>query len=260
MRSARHAPARAERRGQYGDRQVAGYPVVDRVSEVLRLARDRRVLHLGCTNWPYTADAIRDGSLLHARLATVASSLVGVDADAEGLATLGAGGFDALMLADIERLGDVEDHALMTPRFDLVVAAEVIEHVNNPGLMLGGVARLLAPGGTLVVTTVNAYGAVRIAPYALRGRGGELEPVHPDHVAYYSPSTLRLLLERERYEVTGTSFYGLAPEHRLHAAWWIKLANDIGTRLAKQLSDGLVMTATFGSPPGQPPSSPAIQS
>jgi 2-polyprenyl-3-methyl-5-hydroxy-6-metoxy-1,4-benzoquinol methylase len=39
--------------------------------------------------------------------------------------------------------------------FDVVVAAEVIEHLENPRLMMREVFRLLRPGGTAIVTTPN---------------------------------------------------------------------------------------------------------
>jgi 2-polyprenyl-3-methyl-5-hydroxy-6-metoxy-1,4-benzoquinol methylase len=39
--------------------------------------------------------------------------------------------------------------------FDLVIAAEVIEHLENPRFMLREIFRLLRPGGTAIVTTPN---------------------------------------------------------------------------------------------------------
>jgi len=39
--------------------------------------------------------------------------------------------------------------------FDIVVAAEVIEHLENPRFMIREIFRLLRPGGTAIVTTPN---------------------------------------------------------------------------------------------------------
>ncbi|MBO0181221.1 hypothetical protein J0682_30075, partial [Vibrio parahaemolyticus] len=77
--------------------------------------------------------------------------------------------------------------------FDVIVAGEIIEHLNNPGLFLSGVRRFMHRDSKLVITTINAYCAMRFFVYALRGRRGINEFVHPDHVAYYSYSTLRVL-------------------------------------------------------------------
>ena len=51
--------------------------------------------------------------------------------------------------------------------------------------------------------------------YGLRGKGGESEPVHPDHVAYYSYSTLRVLIERENLKVKNFVFYNTSEEHEI---------------------------------------------
>lgn len=238
---------------------MAPYPLVDRVNEILRLADGRRVLHLGCTNWPYTAETLAAGTLLHPRIQAVASELVGVDADPEGARALEAAGLGPVLVADAEDLGSILDDPLVADGFDLIVAAEIIEHLNNPGLMLGALPRLLRPDGRLVITTINAYGALRFVPYALRGKGGRQEPVHPDHVAYYSPSTLGLLVRRHDYDVDGIAFYRLAAEHRRHAAWWIRASNDVATRLAPQLSDGLVLVARPHNRPGRNPGQEGFQ-
>jgi 2-polyprenyl-3-methyl-5-hydroxy-6-metoxy-1,4-benzoquinol methylase len=76
--------------------------------------------------------------------------------------------FDAVSAADImsvpgELHGKVEwieqDLNAALPghedAFDVVVAAEVIEHLENPRFMIREVFRLLRPGGTAIVTTPN---------------------------------------------------------------------------------------------------------
>lgn len=43
--------------------------------------------------------------------------------------------------------------------FDLALAIEVIEHIENPGLFLAELARLLCPGGAVLLTTPNLHSA-----------------------------------------------------------------------------------------------------
>ncbi|MCV4607588.1 hypothetical protein OFB74_32295, partial [Escherichia coli] len=87
-----------------------------------------------------------------------------------------------LFEADLELLNNVP----LERTFDVIVAGEIIEHLNNPGLFLSGVRRFMHRDSKLVTTTINAYCAMRFFVYALRGRRGINEFVHPDHVAYYS--------------------------------------------------------------------------
>ena len=217
--------------------------LVQRVDEVAARCRGRRVLHLGCTNWPYTAESDRAGTLLHRRLAADAGELWGLDGDHEGLVALRDLGFDRLWLGDLEDLASARPldgtDAALGP-FDVVVAGEVLEHLGRPAGLLEGLRPLVAPGGEVLVTVPNAYCAFRFASYAASRWRGHGEPVHPDHVAYYSESTLGVLLDRCGYDVDDLAFYDLGVEHRPSAPRSWRLVNDAAVRVAPQLADGLV--------------------
>lgn len=225
------------------DSTAEALAVVQRVAHLKALCRDRRVLHLGCTNWPYMDAPLRDGTLLHLQLQAVARELWGLDGDERGLAQLTAHGVPHLIRGDIERL----DALALDTTFDVIVAGEIIEHLSNPGRFLDGVRHLMRDDTILVVTTVNAYCAARAVTYALAGRGGRQEPVHPDHVAYYSYSTLRHLLDRHGFVLGTTCFYDVGVEHRPHAPWHFKLINDVSVRLWPQLADGIVIECRRGA-------------
>lgn len=209
---------------------------VQRVDYILSQCEGKKVLHLGCTNWPYTEDSIANGSLLHSAIQARCSELYGIDSDERGLDLMRRDGSANLYIGDLEAL----DRCEIDAKFDVVVAGEMIEHLNNPGLFLAGVKRFLTTDSTLLITTINAYCAVRYLLYAFKGKGGENEPVHPDHVAYYSVSTLRLLLTRHGFEDPEILFYDIGDEHRPHNRRIVNAANDIAVRLFPQLSDGLI--------------------
>ena len=211
--------------------------LVDRVAYLLAACRGRRVLHLGCANAPYTEASLQADSLLHARLAEVAAELWGVDGDAEALELMSRHGHRHLIEGDLERL----DHPDLPRRPDVIVAGEIIEHLANPGAFLQAAQALMGPETTLLLTTVNAYCGMRFVTYALRGRGGIAEPVHPDHVAYYSYATLHVLLQRYGFEVLDFAFYDLGPEHRPHNGFYRNAINDVFVRLSRQLADGIVV-------------------
>jgi cyclopropane fatty-acyl-phospholipid synthase-like methyltransferase len=195
------------------------------------------VLHLGCTNWPYGETALADGSLLHLQLGRVARELHGLDADAVGLQRLSERGIPKLHVGDLEAL----DSTALPTDLDVIVAGEVIEHLSNPGRFLAGVRNLMGPSTTLLITTVNAYCAFRGAQYALRSRGGVLEPVHPDHVAYYSYATLTRLVERAGFVVDAVHFYDIGVEHLPYAPAHVRWFNAAAVWAAPHLADGLIV-------------------
>jgi SAM-dependent methyltransferase len=216
--------------------------LVQRLAFLGGICRDRSVLHVGCTNWPYTRAMLDSGGLLHLGLAKVARELWGVDSDPEGLRVLEAAGVMNLVRGDAEDLAACP----LDRTFDVVLAGEILEHLSNPGLFLRGVRRFLAPGGRLVVTTVNAYCGFRFAQYFFRGRGGAAEPVHPDHVAYYSYRTLTHLLTREGYAVESFLFYDLGDEHVPFVPRRIRVANRFFSRLAPWTADGVIAVCRAG--------------
>jgi SAM-dependent methyltransferase len=215
---------------------ASDFKLVQRLDFIRNACRGKRVLHLGCTNYPYTEDAIEKNMLLHFELEKIASGVTGFDYDQAGLDILARHGSTNLFQADLEKLDEVD----CSDTFDVIVAGEMIEHLNNPGLFLDGIKRFMNADTRLVITTINAYCALRFAVYGLRGKGGANEPVHPDHVAYYSYSTLKLLLERHDFAVEEFMFYDLGDEHRPHSRRIYNLINDVAVKISPQLADGVI--------------------
>ncbi len=209
---------------------------VERVEYIKKSCAGKKVLHLGCTNYPFTEHSIEHKMLLHFELEEVAGELYGFDFDQKGIDILEAAGAKNIFFADLEQLEEVN----LSETFDVIIAGEMIEHLSNPGLFLKGIQRFMNPQTNLLITTINAYCGMRMLTYGLRGDGGTHEPVHPDHVAYYSHSTLRVLVERENLKVNNFLFYKLGEEHRKLSPWKQKIANDLSVLIAPQWSDGII--------------------
>lgn len=101
------------------------------------------VLDIGC-----------GGGLLCEPLARLGASVTGLDASPEAINV-------AAMHARQSRLkinyvcGSAEDFARGKHRFDVITALEILEHVANIDSFLKSAARLLKPGGILILSTVN---------------------------------------------------------------------------------------------------------
>jgi 2-polyprenyl-6-hydroxyphenyl methylase/3-demethylubiquinone-9 3-methyltransferase len=98
--------------------------------------------------------------------------------------------------------------------FDVVLCAELIEHVAHPGQLLTHLRRFLRPGGHLVVTTPNGsfLGSrlptlSEVADFtALEGR--QFVPDADGHLMLMTPLELSDLLERARLEIVRTVLFG----------------------------------------------------
>lgn len=76
-------------------------------------------------------------------------------------------------------------------KFDVIVAGELIEHLENIGVFLDNVRRHLRKGGVFFLTTPNTT-SFRFFVWAVLGR----EPEYSGHVTYYTKDALELLLSR----------------------------------------------------------------
>jgi len=152
---------------------------------IKRYVRDKRVLHVGCTDYPITQERINAHKLLHGELSEYASYLMGIDLSEDGIGCMKKHGFENVHVMDAEKM-DINE------KFDVIVAGDVVEHLSNPGAFLKEAYRLLDPGGSLVITVPSAYALRHSLQYWLFGN----EIVHKDHCYYFSPKTLAALCNR----------------------------------------------------------------
>jgi len=161
--------------------------IVDQRVWLPERARGCSVLHLGCVDDRLTEQRAGTGTLLHEQLAATAKRLVGVDISAPGLVTLERLVPGEYIHGDVERLDQLD-----LPTVDLVIAAEIIEHLGSPGAFLTTLRGYLErTGATALITTPNALGWRLTSTFVARRR----EVTHPDHRLLYSPATLARTIE-----------------------------------------------------------------
>lgn len=206
--------------------------VVDRCDYIVNRCRSKHVLHLGCTDWPYTETKRSNGALLHKRLYESASSLVGVDLDANGVACLQQLGYPDIYVDNAECL---RHPAVCRRSYDVIVAGEIIEHLENPGNFLRSIQSLMTGQTEMILTTVNAYCLFRFF-YYLMG----LEEIHADHNYYFSPRVLCCLLERCGLDVVDFCYYRVGKEIRALNPKRIVWLDDLAMSIIPRVSDGVV--------------------
>ncbi|MBB1471579.1 bifunctional 2-polyprenyl-6-hydroxyphenol methylase/3-demethylubiquinol 3-O-methyltransferase UbiG [Luteimonas sp. MC1782] len=104
----------------------------------------RRVLDVGC-----------GGGLLSEAMARIGAEVTAIDLADELVKVARLHGLESGLKVDY-RLQSVEALADEMPgAFDTVTCMEMLEHVPDPGAILGACARLLKPGGRLFVSTLN---------------------------------------------------------------------------------------------------------
>jgi SAM-dependent methyltransferase len=150
-------------------------PVSDRIGYLTGLAEGRSVLDVGVVE--HGLESAGSSRWLHRHLVAAAERCVGVDILADEAAELVRRGFDV-------RVHDLTASP-MDSTYDLIVAGEVVEHLDAPGPFLRNVRTMLNPGGRFVMTTVNPYMLHRVWHH-LRGR----YPDSADHVIMMSPGTM----------------------------------------------------------------------
>ena len=158
-------------------RELMGRPRV----EVLReLCQGRRVLHVGCVDWPLTDPQ----ACLHLQLESACAQLDGFDVHAEA--------FEVLQPHLRGRL--FSDWAEVTDPYDLILVPEVLEHVGDVPGFLRQLDAVQAPN--VVITVPDAYQCMRRHFDYVQESETFVEIVHPDHNCWYTPYTLASVLRK----------------------------------------------------------------
>lgn len=175
---------------------------------ILPLCKGKKVLHIGCVDAGVTEEKLKKGIFLHKKIKDVCEYLEGIDINKEGVQLLTKMGFNNIFIGNAEKLGEIKE--LRGKNFDVIVAAEIIEHLNNPGLFLNSAKFLFAVNTNMIITTPNAQKVSDIYYRNYRMKGFEF--IHPDHNFWFSFISLNNLLEKNGYKVIDYAVYS---QHKL---------------------------------------------
>ena len=154
------------------------------------------VLDLGCGAGQFSAALLQAGA-----------EPVAVDVAHEALRRAG----ERVPGLDLRHWQTGEPLPLADGSVDAVWAGEVIEHVADVAPWLSEARRVLRPRGTLLLTTPHhGRGTLLRVALSRRAFAEHFEP-RSDHVRFYSPATLRALLEDVGFDVAELRLGGGLP-------------------------------------------------
>jgi SAM-dependent methyltransferase len=102
------------------------------------------------------------------------------------------------------RCGTLSTVDLEGKQFDVVHMSHVLEHFIDPAASLRIIHKVLKPGGHVIIEVPNEFENLQ---FRLSKALGRLRPypVRSTHVFFFSPSSLRRLLQQSRFTVTHVS-------------------------------------------------------
>ena len=153
-----------------------------------QLAQGRDVLDIGVVQ--HAIDKFENSTWLHRALCIKANKIVGLDIDKEGVESLVDRGFDVVC-------ANAQDFDL-GKQFEVIIAGDLIEHLDNPGGFLECVKTHLRPDGIFAVSTPNPFWWKTFLHVLIKGNSCP----HPEHTCWYCEKTLTQLLDRHGLSVT----------------------------------------------------------
>jgi SAM-dependent methyltransferase len=178
--------------------------IFDRIAYLCDLAKEKDVLDIGIVE--HFIEAFESPAWLHRHIARSAASCIGVDLLEEEVAQLSRAGFNVVV-------ADIADRPL-DRQFDLIIAGEVLEHVDAPGNFVKNCAGMLRPTGRLALTVPNPWYINAMVKSSLRAR---TFVDSADHVGWYDASTLVELGRRSGLKLMKYSGIGVRNSERIGA-------------------------------------------
>jgi 2-polyprenyl-6-hydroxyphenyl methylase/3-demethylubiquinone-9 3-methyltransferase len=161
----------------------------------------KRALDVGC-----------GAGLLAEPLARLGSSVTGIDASPEVIEVARQHAARQGLAIDY-RAGDVQ---ALEGEFDLMTAMEVIEHVADPAAFVKALARRLAPGGLLVMSTPNATAMSKLLMITLGEGLGQIPRGTHEFERFIAPEGMKQLLADAGFKCLDTEGIAWSPTRGLH--------------------------------------------
>lgn len=167
--------------------------VRNRIDDIINdgFLNGKTVLEFGCVGMG--EDDEQGGvNWIHERAKRVAKKIIGLDYNKKEVERLRRLGYDI-------RYQNVEEKFDLKEKFDVILAEEILEHLNNPGKCFENFIRHLKPKGKLIITTPHAQS---VSFFLQRLFHNQISGVSiTDHTLWYDATTLETILKRYGFKV-----------------------------------------------------------
>ena len=157
--------------------------IKNREAFIVDKCKNKKVLHLGCCDSPYTEFKFSKETALFQRIEKVCKTQKGLDIDKVAIKYLHNMGFKDVVFFDLNQPGDVNFEP------EVIVFADTLEHLMNLETALSSLKQLMNEETELIITVPNATMFFRIKGNFL----GKIEE-HKDHKVSFTYSSLKQLL------------------------------------------------------------------
>lgn len=202
----------------------------DKIPWVKQFVGGKKVLDLGCVR--HDIDETYKDIWLHGIIRQQAKSVLGVDYLENEIEELKKRGFN-VVCANVETME-------LNDTFDVVVAGDIIEHLNNFGMFLERVKAHMKPDGIFLITTPNPVNFMRFMSVLQRGDAG----ANPEHTCWFTERVLRQLLDRYGMFIETVDYIDDTYQYykRSSRLWWPFLAlNYLLVRIRNPLAETIAV-------------------
>jgi 2-polyprenyl-3-methyl-5-hydroxy-6-metoxy-1,4-benzoquinol methylase len=170
---------------------------------ILKICRNKKVLHIGACDAPYTSQKLENNLLLHTKLSQVSKKLLGIDINKNAINFLHQQGYNNIIYYNMDELGLLEFEA------EVIVFGETIEHLTNLDSALENIKKIINDKCELLISTPNAFYIMNFFN-SIRKK----EVTHKDHKILFSYQTLKQLLESKSFKIIEAVYTFLNRENK----------------------------------------------
>ena len=173
--------------------------IFNRVDFILNQCMEKRILHIGFTDYPFTVEKINNQTLVHTQLKKITKDLLGLDNDKKTIEQY------TVLTGDSNVVyGDITiEYPTQAIAFkpDMILLSEVLEHLSEPYKAIDILYNSFDDGTKILVTVPN-YAALDSIVSSI----SKTEAIHPHHHWYFSPYTLCKLFDDKRFKLLDLNF------------------------------------------------------